>query len=318
MGDAPPLPVLALFGPTACGKTDLALALADRRRVHLINGDAVQVYRDLAAGTARPQGSEMRHPWALVDWLEPDDPVDVGRWLAAAGAEIRWAAGAGRLPVVTGGSGLYFRALVEGLSAAPGRQEALRRRFRRLAERRGVAFLHRVLTRLDPPAARRLAAADLPRLLRALEVRVATGRSLLSFHGGGGPGSYRVLEVGVGLPRGEMDARIGRRVERFLARGLVAEVQWLLGPRRLDPCCNALRAIGYRECVDWLRRGRPGGRDTLRQRIERNTRRLARRQLTWFRARRRALWIDPRWSGAVDRLVELCDRLAGIEGPGPA
>ncbi|MDQ7006952.1 MAG: tRNA (adenosine(37)-N6)-dimethylallyltransferase MiaA [Acidobacteriota bacterium] len=315
MGDGPPLPVLALFGPTACGKTDLALALADRRRVHLINGDAVQVYRDLGAGTARPRGGETRHPWALTGWLEPTDPVDVARWLAAAAAEIRWAVRAGRLPVVAGGSGLYLRALVEGLSPAPGRQEGLRRRLRRLAEVRGRGFLHRILGRLDPEAARRLAPADLPRVIRALEVRVSTGRSLLAFHTGGGARSYRVLEVGVGLPRPVMDRRIDRRVERFLRRGLVAEVRWLLETRGLAPENHALRAIGYRETVEWLRDGRRGGESALCHRIQRHTRRLARRQLTWFRGRPRALWLDPRWPGALDRLVELVDRHAKAGAP---
>ena len=289
-------PLLAIYGPTGTGKTALAVRLADRLPLHLVSCDAVQVYRDLRAAAAKPEGDEWRHPWALVDVAEPDRDMDMGRWVRAAEAECRWAWRAGRIPAVVGGTGMYLRGLVKGLAPAPPRDEALRARLRRLAARHSVPWLHRVLGRLDPASAARLGRRDEKRIVRALEVRLATGRSLAGLQGEAwrGPDRFDVLRVMLDMPRAELYARLDRRVERFFDRGLVTEVRWLLGPRGVPSAANSLKGIGYREVVDVLRGREPDDGLALLERVQRNSRRYAKRQWTWFRREGSDLVLDSR------------------------
>ncbi len=310
-------PVLAIYGPTGTGKTALAVRLADLLRVQLVSCDAVQVYRDLRAAAAKPEGAEWRHPWALVDAVEPTRDVDMGWWVRSAEAECRWAWRAGRLPVVAGGTGMYLRGLLKGLAPAPPRDEALRARLRRLADRHSVPWLHRVLVRLDPASASRVRPRDEKRIVRALEVRLSTGRSLAELQGEAwrGPDRFPVFRVMLDMPREELYARLDRRVEGFFARGLVAEVRWLLGARGVPPTANALKGIGYREVVASLRGEAPEDGLTLVERVQRSTRRYAKRQWTWFRGEPTDLVLDAR--RPVDELARevvalLRDRWRGI------
>jgi len=302
--------VVALFGPTGTGKTDLACEIADRIPCRLISCDAVQVYRELLIATAKPQCSQKRHPWALVDVADPRTDFDLGRWVLAAEAEVARAAAEGRVPLVVGGTGLYLRGLLKGVAEASPRDPALRRRLEGLAARRGAAFLHRVLTRLDPAGAGRLMPNDRQRLVRALEVVLGTGRPLSALHGWRwrGPDRFPVLRFGLSLPREELCARLDVRVETFFRDGLIDEVRWLIEERRLRPDANALKAIGYREVARWLLESQPWPAvpDPPRELIalvQRNTRRYAKRQMTWFRKEQPARWLDPR-SADIAEIVE--------------
>lgn len=302
---------LALLGPTGTGKTALACAIADRLPARLVSCDAIQVYRGLEAASAKPTAEERRHPWALVDWVEPDDPVDLGRWVRAAERELRAARDAGQVPVVAGGTGLYLRGLAKGVAAAPGRNEPLRRRLDALAARRGAGFLHRVLGRLDPASAARLGTGDQARLVRALEVRMLTGVALSTLQAASwrGPDRFPLLRVGLDLPRALLYERLDRRVERFFAAGLVDEVRALLDQRGLPPSANALRGIGYREVVEWLT-GRSAARDLdeLVALVQRNTRRYAKRQMTWFRREHGTRWFDARDPEFAERVIDLVEQ----------
>lgn len=297
--------VVALFGATGTGKTALACALADRLPCRLVSCDALQVYRHLDAATAKPEGDERRHPWALVDLVEPTTHITLGDWVRAAQAEVARATAEGKIALVAGGTGMYLRGLLKGVAPAPARDEALRARLRGLAARRGVPFLHRVLARLDPATAARLQPRDSQRLVRALEVWLATGASLSGLQAGGwdGPDLYPALRIGLELPREELNRRLGARVERFFARGLVEEVRELLEARGVPPGVNALAGIGYRETVAWLRRADRPPVATLAAEVERHTRQYAKRQTTWFRRERPVLWADPRDPGLAARLV---------------
>jgi len=309
-------PLVAIFGPTGTGKTALAVRLADHLPVHLVSCDAVQVYRDLRAAAAKPEGAERRHPWALVDAVEPTRDVDMGWWVRAAEEECRWAWRAGRVPVVAGGTGMYLRGLLKGVAPAPPRNEPLRARLRELAERHSVPWLHRVLGRLDPASARRIRPRDGKRIVRALEVRLATGRPLSALQGNAwrGPDRFPVFRVMLDMPRDELYARLDRRVERFFARGLVAEVRWLLEARGVSPGANALKGIGYREVVDSLRGQAAGDGLTLVARVQRSTRRYAKRQWTWFRGEPADLVLDARrpLEALVEEVLEFLRARRGV------
>jgi tRNA dimethylallyltransferase len=213
---------------------------------------------------------------------------------------------------VVGGTGLYLRGLFKGVAAAPPRDPVLRARLGALADRRGVPFLHRVLSRLDPPTAARLAPRDRQRTVRALEVRLGAGASLARLQGQGfaGPDRYPGLRIGLTLPRAELYARIDARAAGYLAAGLLDEVRWLLGTRGVPRTANAFRALGYREALSYLD-DPSGGEAALLERIQRNTRRYAKRQLTWFRGEAGTAWHDPREPGLADRLAA---RVRGLGG----
>jgi tRNA dimethylallyltransferase len=305
-------PFVVIFGPTGTGKTDLACGIADRLDCRLISADAVQVYRGLSAAAAKPRGEQLRHPWALVDCVDPQQDFDLGRWVRAAESELARAERDGRHALVVGGTGLYIRGLIKGVDAAPPRNDLVRERLRDLAERHGTPFLHRVLSRLDSESAGHLTPRDRQRLIRALEVRLVTGRTPGEIHRWRwrGPDRTDVLRIGLRIERELLHERIDRRVEAFFADGLIEEVRGLLG-EGVPRSANALKAIGYREVVEWLGAQQDGPRrpcDSQRQLIrivQRNTRRYAKRQMTWFRSERPTAWLD-----AVDpAVVEVATRL---------
>ncbi len=305
VGPPPAVPLVAIFGPTGTGKTALAADLADLVPCRLISCDAVQVYRGLDAATAKPRGREARHPWALVDVAEPARDFNLGDWVRAAEAEVADAWSRGLVPVVAGGTGMYLRGLLKGVAEAPPRDAALRARLAARADERGVPYLHRLLRRLDPEGAARLAPGDRQRLVRALEVRLRAGASLSALQGGGwqGPDRYRVLRVGLTLPREELSPRLDARVETFFRDGLVDEVRRLLGPGGVPPAANAFRAIGYREVVGVLAAGAAPDERALVADVQRATRQYAKRQRTWFRSEEGTAWHDPREPELAARLA---------------
>ena len=291
-----PDPIILLMGPTGAGKTELAIQAAETLPVELINVDSALVYQGLDIGAARPSAAELaRAPHRLMGFRDPARPYSAADFRADALAEIEAISAAGRIPLLVGGTMLYFKALVEGLAPLPEADPAVRAEIAALAEREGWPAVHRELARVDPPSADRLKPTDRQRLQRALEVFRLTGRPLSAFHGehdtaaaplGDGffrfPGLDRpVLSLAVVPPRPELHRRIERRFMAMLEAGLVEEVSALRRRGDLHAALPALKAVGYRQVWRYLE----GDWDypTMVEKGIIATRQLAKRQLTWLR-----------------------------------
>lgn len=284
MGQSKPYRALLIAGPTASGKTALALSLADRFGGAIINTDSMQVYRDLSIITARPTEEEMaRAPHFLFGTVDAALNYSVARWLSDATFAFETAESQGLLPIFVGGTGLYFRALTEGLSDIPPVPEAVRAELRAWAEGRDPAALHARLAACDPETAAHLRPTDPQRILRALEVFEATGRSLRSFHEerrGAALNSGEVLSLFLAPDRDVLRARIDTRFDGMIAAGAVQEVT-RLAERKLDPALPAMRAHGVPGIIRALH-----GDLSMEEAIEKgkaDTRAYAKRQHTWFR-----------------------------------
>lgn len=284
--------IVVLTGPTAAGKSALALALAERLGGEIISADSMQVYRGLDIGTAKPTREErMRVRHHLVDVADPEETYNAGRFRIEAEAAIREVVTRRRVPIVCGGTGLYMKALLHGLMPGPARDERIRAELENAWDRGKRGDLLLELLRVDPDVAARLHPNDRTRIVRALEVWRVSGRPLSSFqeqHGFAGS-HYAALRFGVCPERGELYRRIDRRVLEMLEAGWVAEVRGLLD-RGCPPGCPALQSIGYRQLVRFLCDG--GNLDGVAREIQRETRHLAKRQLTWFR-RSELTWVEP-------------------------
>ena len=283
-------PILAVVGPTATGKSGLAMALAGELGGEIVNADALQVYRGFDIGTAKPTAEERaRVPHHLVDILEPAETYSAGEFARRARRAITEIEGRGRVPIVVGGSGLYLRALLAGISPIPPGDPAVRAALRaRLAED-GLPALAAELARRDPETAARLAPGDSQRVLRALEVALVSGVPLAAWIARQPFGNQGIPAVSVGLTlaRGLLYDQIAGRVARMIERGWVNEVQGLLA-RGLSPQVPAFQAIGYRQLALHVR-----GEWTLQQAISdtiQATRRFAKRQETWFRKEPDVTW----------------------------
>jgi tRNA dimethylallyltransferase len=275
---------ILIAGPTASGKSALALALAERLGGTIINADSMQVYRDLRIITARPSlDEEARVPHRLYGHVDAAENYSVGRWCQDARAALDAVRAEGRLPVLVGGTGLYFKALTQGLSVVPPTPPEIRAAVRARCDAEGVAALHAELARRDPAMAERLRPSDRMRIARALEVLDATGRSLADWHHDGMPSILdpgRALKFFLVPDRAALHRRIDARFDAMLAAGALEEVR-RLAARRLDPMLPAMKAHG----VPWLIR-HLAGEITLAEAAEagkRDTRRYTKRQLTWFR-----------------------------------
>jgi tRNA dimethylallyltransferase len=309
--------LVAIVGPTASGKSALGLHLAERLNGEVVVCDSTQVYRGFDLGTGKlPVAARRGVPHHLLDLLDPGEVFTAGEYRRRAIELLGEFAGREKLPVFTVGTGLYLRALVEGLADAPTRSEELRARLRARAERRGHDDLHHVLARLDPEAAARIAPRDLPKVIRAIEVRVLSGRPLTELHRAARPAleGYEILKVGLVPPRDALYQRINARVEAMLAAGWAEEVRGLIAagvPREAKP----FQFIGYRQLRDYLE-GRLDQGEMIAK-IQQATRRYAKRQLTWFRREPGVRWFsgfgdDPGTAAAV--LAELAPKLAARAG----
>ncbi len=273
-----------IAGPTASGKSALALRLAERHGGTVINADSMQVYRDLRIITARPTPEEeARAPHRLYGHIDAAENYSVGRWCQDVRAALDEARAAGSLPIVTGGTGLYFKALTQGLSAVPPTPPEIRARVRARCEAEGAAVLHAELVRRDPEMAARLMPGDRMRVARALEVLEATGRSLADWHRDGMPAILdpgAALKIFLVVDRDELHRRIDARFDAMLAGGALDEVR-ALAARDLDPMLPAMKAHG----VPWLRRHLAGeiGLEEAAEGGKNDTRRYTKRQVTWFR-----------------------------------
>ncbi|MFO0547441.1 MAG: tRNA (adenosine(37)-N6)-dimethylallyltransferase MiaA [Polyangiaceae bacterium] len=269
-----------VVGPTASGKTELALRLAERFGGEIVGADSVQVYRRFDLGSGKPTAAERaRAPHHLVDVVDPLDPMDAGRWATLADEVIADVRARGRLPIVCGGTFLWIKALLRGIADAP-RDEAIRARHNELAAAEGRARLHADLARVDPVAAARLAPNDLVRVSRALEVFELTGKPLSEWHAAHAFAEVRhqARLVGVDRPRDELDRRIEARVRGWLDAGWVDEVAAL---RRDFAGARALGSVGYKQVSEHLDGALP--LTELADSIVRATRVFVRRQRTWLR-----------------------------------
>ena len=284
--------LVAVVGPTATGKSALALALAERFGGEIIACDSTAVYRDIDIGTDKvPPDQQRGIPHHLVDAVDVTETYSAARYAQDASSVMRDVASRGRLPVLVGGTGFYYRALVRGLFPGPARDEALRARLDRVAARRGVQSLHRWLARVDAESASRIQPRDQKRLVRALEVYLVTGRTLTShFAATASPISgWDVLAIGVNLPRATLRPRVAARVDAQFAAGVVGEVRALL-ERGVPATAHAFSGLVYRQVVEMLQ----GVRDehATRALIVQENMRYARRQLSWFRKEAGVHWID--------------------------
>ena len=283
--------VVGIVGPTATGKSALAMELAERLDAEIVSADARQIYRGFDIGTAKPSAEERaRVPHHCLDLADPTERYDVGRYRSAARAAVADVIARGRRVLVVGGTGLYVRALLRGLCEGVPAQSALREALTR-AEATGPGLLARWAARLDPDAARRIHRNDHVRLLRVLEVALATGVPLGARQRGHAfeDAPYDVLLIGLALPVGELDARIVRRLDAMMTRGWLEEVRALAAAVPRD--APAWVTLGYRELRSVVEE-----RMTLAEALAttaRRTRQLAKRQRTWFRGEPGVTWYDP-------------------------
>ncbi len=285
--------VVCLVGPTASGKTAIAMELAVTLGAEIVSADSRQIYRTLDIGTAKPTAAERRLvPHHCLDLVEPEAAYDAAQFRTAASSALAAAHARGCPALVVGGTGLWIRVLLRGLCPAPPRAPAIRAALRALGARRGGAELHRYLCALDPPAAARIHPRDAVRVERALEVALASGRRLSEWQAGHGFAEtpYDVLVIGLDVPAPALDAGIASRARAMVANGFVEEVRGLRA-RGVPDAAPAWASVGYRE----MRAHVDGGCDleTALAALVRATRRFAKRQRTWFRAERGIVWRSP-------------------------
>jgi tRNA dimethylallyltransferase len=289
--DRPRPTLVAIVGPTATGKSALGIALARHLRGEVVACDSTAVYRGFDIGTDKvPPAEQQGIPHHMVDVADPRDEYSAARYAREAAEVIRAITARARLPILVGGTGLYYRALTRGFFPGPGRDVALRARLDRIAHQGGVERLHRWLGRVDPPSAIRIQPRDLKRIVRALEVYLLTGRPLTAHFADTESAlpEYDVAAFALSIPPPEIAARVARRVDEQFARGLLDEIRGLLAsgvPRTAHP----FTGLVYRQALEHL----DGVRDerATRELIVRENRQYAKRQLIWFRKEPTLRWI---------------------------
>jgi tRNA dimethylallyltransferase len=286
---AEPLLVVVL-GPTASGKTVLSIALAERFNGEIVNCDSVAMYREFDIGTAKPTAAErVRVPHHLVDYVAPTHYVTAGEYARQARQVLEEIKARGHLPIVVGGTGLYLRALLEGLFPGPQRSEELRERLRERDASRGSNYLHRILSRLDRTAAEKIHANDIPKIIRAIEICLGSRKKMTELlqQGRDALRGFRILRLGLDPDRQALYERINRRAQKMFEAGLVEETKGLL--EKYGDAAGPLSSLGYRQAVQFLR-----GELTREQAIhaaQQAHRNYAKRQMTWFRREPDVSWL---------------------------
>jgi tRNA dimethylallyltransferase len=287
----PPDPLLVVvLGPTASGKTALSLALAERFHGEIVNCDSVAMYREFDLGTAKPTPAERaRAPHHLLDCVAPTSHITAGEYARQARQVLEEIKIRSRLPIVVGGTGLYLRALIDGLFPGPQRSDELRARLRDRAASRGSDHLHRILRRLDPTAAAKIHANDTPKVIRAIEVCLASRQKMTELwqQGREGLSGFRILRLGLDPDRTALYDRINQRAQQMFDTGLIEETQRLLEKYGEDAW--PLSSLGYKQAVQFLR-----GELTREQAIQaaqQAHRNYAKRQMTWFRREPEVSWL---------------------------
>ncbi|HTZ89302.1 MAG TPA: tRNA (adenosine(37)-N6)-dimethylallyltransferase MiaA [Alloacidobacterium sp.] len=306
----PPQPdplLVVLAGPTASGKTSLSLHLAERFQGEIVSCDSVAVYRDMEIGTAKPDKADReRIPHHLIDVIDPTEPYTAGDYSRAGRAALSEIAARGHMPIITGGTGLYLRALIDGLFAGPQRSESLRERLKLSDKKRGRGWLYKVLMRLDSKSAERIHPNDKPKLIRALEVCIAARQPMSHAWAQGREAlkGFRTLRIGLEPDRDFLYQRINKRAAAMFQNGLVEETRMLLekyGEAR------PFDSLGYKQARALLRGDyREVDAISLAQQGHRN---YAKRQLTWFRRERDMYWLhgfgdEPRIRRKAVELIE--------------
>jgi tRNA dimethylallyltransferase len=285
------LPLLVvILGPTASGKTALSLALAQKFDGEIVNCDSVAMFREFDVGTAKPSAEERdRAPHHLLDCVDPAEYMTAGEYARQARQVLREISERGHLPIVVGGTGLYLRALLEGLFLGPQRSEELRERLRESAARRGPDHLHRVLRRLDRVAAEKVHANDIPKLIRAIEVCLASRQKISElWQQGRDPlQGFHILRVGLDPDRVALYERINERARQMFEAGLVEETKTLL--QKYGSTTRSLESLGYKQAVQFLQGEL--NREQAIQSARQAHRNYAKRQMTWFRREADVTWL---------------------------
>jgi tRNA dimethylallyltransferase len=304
----PPAPLVAILGPTASGKSALGVRLAERLGGEILACDSTQVYRGFDAGTAKPSSAERRGiPHHLLDLVEPSEIFTAGEYRRRAEIVLADLASRGRLPILTVGTGLYLRALLEGLADAPERSAALRTRLDARAAARGPVYLHRILARIDPAAARRIAPRDQQKIVRAIEICVLAGKPVSEVHRAGRDplAGFAPIRIGLAPPRAALYQRIERRTNEMLAQGWLDEVADIVH-HGVPADSKSFEFIGYRTLREHIE-GRMSLADATAE-IVQSTRHYAKRQLTWFRREPDVTWLsgfgaDPAIADAAEQFI---------------
>jgi len=305
--------LVVILGPTASGKSALAIALAERLNAEVVACDSTQVYRHFDIGTGKVPVAERRGiTHHMIDLVEPDEVFTAGEYRRRATEVLEEICARGKLPILTAGTGLYLRALLEGLAEAPARSEELRERLRQRAARRGPEQLHKILKRLDKESASRIAAGDTQKAIRAIEIRLLSGEPASALHRRGRTGleGFQVLRIGLMPAREALYQRIEQRVTAMLDSGWLDEVKTLLD-KGIDPTSKPFEFLGYSQLRDALG-GKMAFDEAFRQ-IQQATRQYAKRQVTWFRKEPDVRWIerfgdDPAAAADAFRLIEAVKR----------
>jgi tRNA dimethylallyltransferase len=306
-------PLIAVVGPTASGKSDLGIALAHRFSGEIINCDSVQVYRGIQVATAKvPPEEQQGIPHHLIDFVEPTENFTAVEWAAAARQTIAEIESRGCLALLVGGTGFYLRALTTKFFDSPEIDETLRPRFQRILERRGAEHLHRMLAKVDPALAAKYAPKDWSRVIRALEVYFSSGKPLSEWQARSPEEpteeAARLFYFVLAPPRQQLYDRINQRTDLMVERGLLEEIEGLIASG-VPPTAKAFNAHGYKRFVEYLL-----GQRSLESAVEQmklDTRHYAKRQWTWWRARRNTFWLDG--FGFEERVIEEAGRIVAAK-----
>ncbi len=312
--------LVVILGPTGSGKTALSLCLAERLRGEVVSCDSVAVYREFEIGTAKPTREERsRIPHHMIDIAPPTQEVTAGDYARRARQSLQGIRKRGRLPIIVGGTGLYLRALLEGLFSGPERSEELRLRLRRKADQHSVEHLHKILARLDPEMAGKIHPNDMPKLIRAIEVRLLAGERMSSiWRRGRDPlTGFRILRVGLDPERPALYQRVNRRCLEMFEQGLVEETRGLLEryrppepalPDDPRPIARPLSSLGYKQAVALIQ-GELDPSQAL-QAAQQGHRNYAKRQMTWFRREPEVRWF-PRFGDDLELQRQVAARIEG-------
>jgi tRNA dimethylallyltransferase len=284
--------LIVILGPTASGKSALGLSLADCLGGEILVCDSTQVYRHFDIGTGKVPSAEQRGiPHHLIDLVEPHEVFTAGEYRRRALDVLKEVRQRGKLPIITAGTGLYLRALLEGLADAPERSEELRERLRKKAKLHGPGHLHRVLARMDREAARQIAPGDTQKIIRAIEIRNLAGKPVGEIHRGGRKGleGYHVTKIGLQPARDALYAKINARVEAMIAGGWLEEVRALV-TRGVPADAKPFQFIGYSVLRACLENGQAAKENAVKQ-IQQATRQFSKRQVTWFRKEKGVNWL---------------------------